>query len=122
MITVPGFLLRRLYVKGSLRNNEEGFEYQIKNSLGAGYAHRMLPLKVDEQDVPIQDSYFTIDAETTTFSAVSHETPFSLAMGTVTTIYVKGITLDKGPHKIAMGFVVKGLGELKFDFTDEIKD
>ena len=36
MVSVPGFLLRRLYVKKSLRNTAAGFEFQIKNGLGCG--------------------------------------------------------------------------------------
>ena len=47
MVTVPGFLLRRLYVKQSLRNTEDGFEFQLRNRLGSGYAHKMWPLKLD---------------------------------------------------------------------------
>ena len=41
MITVPAFLLRRLYVKGSLRNTAAGFEFEIKNGLGSGYIFRL---------------------------------------------------------------------------------
>ena len=44
---VPGFLLRRLYVKGSLAATEGGFEFQICNRLGSGYARRLLPLTLD---------------------------------------------------------------------------
>ena len=38
MVTVPAFLLRRLYVKKSLRNTEDGFEFELRNRLGSGYA------------------------------------------------------------------------------------
>ena len=38
MVTVPAFLLRRLYVKGSLRNSDEGVQFQLMNKLGTGYA------------------------------------------------------------------------------------
>ena len=44
MVTVPAFLLRRLYVKGSLRNSDEGVQFQLMNKLGTGYAKRLLPL------------------------------------------------------------------------------
>ena len=44
---VPAFLLRRLYVRGSLHNDGDGFAFQLKNSLGSGYAEQMLPLTVD---------------------------------------------------------------------------
>ena len=52
MVSVPGFLLRRLYVKGSLRNATGGFEFQIKNTLGSGYARGMLPVSVDGRELP----------------------------------------------------------------------
>ena len=39
MVSVPGFLLKRLYQRGSLKNNDTGFEFQLGNRLGSGYAH-----------------------------------------------------------------------------------
>ena len=47
MVTVPGFLLRRLNVKGSLPNVPEGFELRLRNRPGSGYAHRKWPPKLD---------------------------------------------------------------------------
>lgn len=44
MIVVPQFLLRRLYVRGSLRTNGQGFHFELKNSLGSGYGKELLPL------------------------------------------------------------------------------
>ena len=38
MVSVPGFLLRRLYVKESLKNTDTGFEFLLRNRLGSGYA------------------------------------------------------------------------------------
>ena len=118
MVTVPGFLLRRLYVKGSLRNTDSGFEFQLRNSLGSGYAHRMLPLSVDGVEVPLESASFALEGEETPFAAVSRERTFTLALNTSITIRVSGATLDAGPRKIGMGFEVPGLGELRFDFTD----
>ena len=34
MIAVPSFLLKRIYVTGSLRNTVGGFEFQLNNVLG----------------------------------------------------------------------------------------
>ena len=118
MVSVPGFLLRRLYVKGSLRNTETGFEFQLRNSLGSGYSHRMLPLSVDGAEVPMESASFVLEGEETPFAAVSRERTFTLALNTSITIRVSGVTLDAGPRKIGMGFEAPGLGELRFDFTD----
>ena len=118
MIKVPGFLLKRLYVKGSLRNTNDGSEFRLKNSLGSGYAQRLLPLKVDGEEVALEASFFALDGRHVPFSAVTKETPFALAMNRETAIVVRGRRLAPGPHKLGLGFVVVGLGELSFDLAD----
>ncbi len=118
MIIVPQFLLRRLYVKGSLRNNDQGFQFELKNSLGSGYGNELLPLKLDSKELSREDSYFLLGAEEIPFSAVSKDKPFTLPMNKTATIMVKGTTLTEGPHKIGFSFVAQGLGKLNFDVTD----
>ncbi|MBM4433228.1 MAG: hypothetical protein FJ025_04440 [Chloroflexi bacterium] len=120
MILVPSFLLKRLYVKGSLRNNEQGFQFELKNTLGSGYGNELLPLTLDGKELPKENSYFRSDAEEISFSAVSKDKPFTLAMNKTLTILVKGVTLSEGPHKIGMSFVAEGLGKLGFDVTDMV--
>jgi hypothetical protein len=122
MVTVPGFLLRRLYVKKSLKNTDDGFQLQLRNRLGSGYAHKVWPLTVDGDEVPADDTVFEMDGETTAFSQVNKELTFSLAMNRTITISVAGVRLGPGPRKIGMGFDVPGLGTLRFDFTDLVAD
>jgi hydroxymethylglutaryl-CoA reductase (NADPH) len=118
MISVPSFLLKRLYVKGSLRNNEQGFQFELKNTLGSGYGNELLPLTLDGKELPKESSYFILDAVETPFPAVSKETPFTLSMNKTLTILVKGVTLSAEPHKIGFSFVAEGLGKLGFEVTD----
>lgn len=118
MISVPSFLLKRLYVKGSLQNNEQGFQFQLKNTLGSGYGNELLPLTLDGKELPRESSYFVLDAEEVPFSAVSQERPFTLAMNKTITIVVKGVTLAEGAHRIGFSFVAQGLGKLSFEVTD----
>ncbi len=118
MITVPSFLLKRLYVKGSLRNTDHGFQFELKNTLGSGYGTELLPLTLDGEELPRESSYVVLDGEETSFSAVSKDKPFTLAMNKTTVILVKGVSLSEGPHKIGFSFVVQGLGKLGFEVTD----
>ncbi len=118
MVTVPGFILRRLYVKGSLANTAGGFQFQLRNRLGSGYAHKVWPLTVDGNEVPAEDTLFELEGETTAFNQVTRERTFSLAMNRTITIAVTGFALEPGPRKIGIGFDVPGLGTLRFDFTD----
>jgi len=120
MITVPSFLLKRLYVKGSLRNTESGFKFELKNSLGSGYGNELLPLTLDGEEIPLTDSTFLLDSDEVPFSAVSKDKPFTLPMNRALTIQVKGVTLSDGPHKLGMSFVAEGLGKLSFEVTDVV--
>ena len=120
MIRVPSFLLKRLYVKGSLRNTEEGFQLSLKNCLGSGYAQRLLPLKVDGEEMPVENSFFLVEGREAPFSAVNHETPFTLAINRVSHVVVKGRQLKRGPHKVGVGFSVVGLGDLSFEIADMV--
>ena len=122
MVTVPGFLLRRLYVRGSLRNTDDGVQFQLMNKLGAGFARRLLPLALDGREVPLKHCSFSIDGKQFPFDAVSAETPFILDLNKATTIHMKDLTLSREPHTIGMGFEVAGLGLLQFDFTDVPSD
>lgn len=118
MITVPPFLLKRLYVKGSLRNHDQGFQFELKNTLGSGYGNELLPLTVDGKEVPKENSYFIFDNEETPFTAIGKDKPFTLVMNRTATVRVKGITLADGPHKIGFSFMAQGLGKLSFEVTD----
>ena len=122
MVTVPGFLLRRLYVKGSLRNTGSGFGFTLMNKLGAGYARKLLPLTLDNQEVPLERCFFSLDGGQFSFDTVSNETPFMLDFNKATVITIEGAPLNSGPHRIGMGFEVAGLGTLRFDFTDVPSD
>ncbi len=119
---VPGFLLRRLYVKGSLRRTSDGFEFQLRNRLGSGYARKLFPLTVDGQEVGRVSTTFEVDGKIVGFDQVSQDVPFTLGMNKTTTIRVQGWQLDPTPHKLGMRFQVAGLGDMGFDFTDIASD
>jgi hypothetical protein len=117
-VKVPGFLLRRLYVKGSLKSTGDGFEFELKNRLGSGYARAMHPLTLDGQTLEMTATTFEVDGRQVSFDQVSRDNPFTLAMNKTTTIRFQGNSLDQTPHKLGMHFEVAGLGKLGFDFTD----
>lgn len=118
MVTVPAFLLRRLYVKGSLRNSDEGVQFQLMNKLGTGYAKRLLPLTLNGEDVPLEQSYYSVDGKKCSFDSVSDSAPLTLDLNRSTTITIRGLKLSKVPQTIGFRFEVPGLGMLEFDFTD----
>ena len=122
MVTVPGFLLRRLYVKQSLTNTEDGFQFELMNRLGSGYSHKVHPLTVDGADIPIDSAEFNLEGTVIRFDEVTQENTLTLAMNKAIVVRVTGTRLEPGVHKIGMGFDAPGLGTLSFDFTDTVAD
>ena len=118
---VPAFILRRLYVKGSLQNTSTGWSFTLKNSLGSGYAHGMIPLRVDKsEEVPMDQTMFENDGVTISFEQVNRENTFGLQMNRSIVISVIGEQLTRGAHRIDFACIVPGLGQIGFDFTDEV--
>ena len=122
MVTVPGFLLRRLYVKQSLTNTEEGFQFELMNRLGSGYSHKVHPLTVDGSEIPVSDAQFDLEGASIRFDQVTESSTLTLAMNKTIVVRVTGSRLDPGARKIGMGFDVPGLGTLRFDFTDTVSN
>ena len=122
MVTVPGFLLRRLYVKQSLTNTDDGFQFELMNRLGSGYSHKVHPLTVDGAEIPIDSAEFDLEGTSIRFDEVTQENTLTLAMNRAIIVRVTGARLEPGAHKIGMGFDAPGLGTLSFDFTDTVAD
>ena len=118
---VPAFILRRLYVKGSLQNTPAGWRFTLKNSLGSGYAHGLVPLRLDEsEEIPMDQTSFENDGVRTSFDQVNKENTFGLPMNRAIVISVIGEQLTRGEHRIDFACIVPGLGQIGFDFTDEV--
>ena len=122
MVTVPGFLLRRLYVKQSLTNTEDGFQFELMNRLGSGYSHKVHPLTVDGAEISIDSAEFDLEGKPTRFDQIAEQNTLTLAMNKAIVVRVTGTRLEPGAHKIGMGFDVPGLGTLRFDFIDIVAD
>jgi len=119
---VPAFILRRLYVKGSLQNTLDGWRFTLRNTLGSGYAKGLVPLRVDEmEEIPMERTSFENDGLIVTFDQVNEDNTFGLEMNREIVIRVAGDQLAAGSHSIYFGCIVPGLGQIGFDFTDEVE-
>ena len=117
---VPSFLLRRLYVRGSLHNSATGWEFTLHNTIAGGEAVALEPLTVDGVEVSADSSFFESDGALVPFIAVAPDRPFGLEAGADIRLSVVGPPLDPGPHTVEMAFTVPGIGALQFDFTDDV--
>jgi hypothetical protein len=115
-------LLERVYVKGSLKNVEGGFEFKLKNNVDSGTLGGIRSLIVDDVETPLAS--ITIGAKTMTRSAqeITTRAPFSLMYGTEATISVSGEPLAAGAHSLALTLMVLEIGKLERKFSDEVQE
>ena len=82
-MNVPGFLARRFYVSGSLRNTPTGFLLQAQNPMGAGTLVGIGRLDVDGRAIPVEAVSAVRDGDATPLHAkdVSPRNPIRVAVG-----------------------------------------
>jgi hypothetical protein len=117
---VPAFLLRRLYVKGSLRRHNGGIAFDLSNTLGSGYADQVLPLRIDGADVDPAGCAFVVDGRRISFDSITAQDPMTLGMNATLTVEAAALALDPGEHTIELAFIVTGMGEMRFDVKDTL--
>jgi protein involved in polysaccharide export with SLBB domain len=121
MSSVPVFLLKKLYVKGSLKNTAAGFELTIQNTLAPGTIVGLAPLKVDGVECPLAQTEVLLSNGTKlSMSDVSAQSPLRFNVGDKVTIQVEGQPLPAGPHKITISPKTKEAGILPIPAEDTI--
>ena len=117
---IPAFLLRKLYIKGSLENVEGGFSLKLKNSLSPGTTTGVAPIKVDGNEYPLDSLIIrSVDGEVLG-SEINEDNTFPIKVGVEIELFIKGDPLSEGEHKIDLALTTKEAGTLAFDVTDAI--
>ncbi|MCS7104723.1 MAG: DUF6379 domain-containing protein [Thermofilaceae archaeon] len=125
---IPRYLLRQLYVKGSLENvdlnadgSPDGVRLKLRNTLGGGTVRGKLRVKVDGEEVPADKVWLEFKgwkmkaseaADRSFYVSVGDEIVITLELG-------KGIS--PGEHKIELELDTQELGPVGFDVTDTVK-
>jgi hypothetical protein len=122
-VRVPGFVLRQLYVQGSLRNEPGGFSLQARNPLGDGTLVRIGRIRVDDQDIAAEEVSARRDGDPTIYRAadVSPTSPVRFRRGDVVTFQVAGWQLDPGEHKLELEVDEVNLGNVSLTIRDRVE-
>ena len=117
---IPAFLLRKLYVKGSLENVDDGFVFKLKNPLSPGTAISMEPIKVGDKEYALDALTISSEGTEVNASEISESNSFPIKVGVDINLHVAGEPLPEGEHKVFISIKTKEAGALAFDFTDAI--
>jgi len=121
MAKIPEFLLKALYVKGSLRNQGEGFELQMKNELGPARIIGARPLLLDRKPVSLESCHFVHGDQEASFADVAPEKSVLMRKGEAVKIRVTTGSLRRGRHTLGINFIVKDMDQVSFSVNDQVK-
>lgn len=113
-------MLERLYVRGSLQNTENGFEFRLKNNVDSGTMSSVKSIKVDEAEMPL--AAITVSTPAGSFNAeqINARSPLSLRYGSEIILRVTDHKLEPGSHAVALAIMVMEIGRVDLKFQDEI--
>ncbi len=118
---IPSFLLKKLYVKDSFKNNSDGFEFALRNSLAPGTIVGFSRLEIDGRTIPLDHLAITIgDAPPISASELSITNSRLFPLNTIVGLRVKDQPLSPGRHRVVVQVNTKEAGELKIDAEDTI--
>ena len=121
MAKIPEFLLKALYVKGSLRSENDGFEFQMKNDLGPARIIGARPLQLDRKPIPLDSCRFLHGEQEAGFADVNAEDSVLMRKGEAVTVRVNGHKLRPGRRTLGINVVVKDMGNVSFTVTDQVR-
>lgn len=111
--------LKKLYVTGSLKNQGEGFVFQVKNLIDSGSISSITKLTVDGEARPLEGATVELNGKVRPIAEITWASSLYVGYGAVLTIYVPG-ALTPGEHTIVMQVNVPELGSLGFPITDTV--
>lgn len=119
MPTIPAFMLKQMYVKGSLRNSADGFSLTVRNHLAPG---TLVGLGLAVDGVALDPAQITVVVRDTRTPApgVTAETPLPFPTNTPVTLEVTGAPLPPGAHTLALQAQTREIGAVTIEVNDSV--
>ena len=118
---VPGFLLKKMYKKGSLRETAEGIAFDLKNILGPGIITSINSISINDNQykasvIKILTSGVAIIAE-----HISEDNPILFKLNQEGTLLLEGAKgLNEGINKIFLDLISGEVGRIQVTLTDTL--
>jgi hydroxymethylglutaryl-CoA reductase (NADPH) len=118
---IPSFLLKKLYVRGSFKNNQNGYELSLRNTLAPGTLVGLGPMQVDGRDIsPDKITIIVGNAPPVRANEISTTAAQVFPLNTLVTLRVEDRALEPGKHRLTLSVNTKEVGELKIDAEDNL--
>jgi len=119
-------LLRQLFVKKSLKNNENGFQLQMKNSISDATIVAPIKLEIRGESVEkekFKDFMIDLDGEKVNNKDINEQNPAKFSVKSLATLYFeRDNPLPKEKYKIRFTkLLTEEYGDLPFSMKERIR-
>jgi hydroxymethylglutaryl-CoA reductase (NADPH) len=119
---IPSFLLAKLYVKGSLKNTADGFEFSLKNIIDNTMLAGIGPIIVGEKSYEGAALIMTVGDKTWKGDEVSRTNPIPARMSNIIRVGVTAEKLAQGAQRVSVSATTTDIGRIKFDISDTVQE
>ncbi|MFQ6015835.1 MAG: hypothetical protein ACE5NP_10370 [Anaerolineae bacterium] len=121
MPIIPSLILKKVYIRGSLRATHNGFAFSLRNVLGPVTLVALRSLRVDGEEIaPARVTLHLDDGHTVRASDISARSPLSFPLNTRVEIEVEGSRLNPGSHHLVAGVEVSQVGQVEIAIEDHL--
>ncbi len=119
---IPSFLLAKLYVKGSLKNNDSGFEFSLKNIIDSTMLIGIGPISAAGKEYEGQAINMTVGEKTINGAELSRSNSIPVRMGVPMKVSdYRRSSLRPDSRKITVAATTSDIGKIKFDINDTVQ-
>jgi len=120
MPAIPPVILKKLYVKRSLKPEGDGFSLSLKNTVAPGTILGLEGLELDGRAVPLGNVTVVVEGQERPAASITADDPLSFSLGATFTLRVREIPLEAGAHKLKIRVVVQDVGPLEIPVADRV--
>jgi len=117
---IPSFLLAKLYVKGSLKNTDNGFEFALKNIIDSTMLIGIGPITIGDKNYEGETVTMATNERTVNGAELSRNNHVPVRMGVPLKVTITGEKLVAGEQRITVAATTSDIGKIKFDIVDKI--
>ncbi|MFX1282892.1 MAG: hypothetical protein ACFFB5_04520 [Promethearchaeota archaeon] len=120
-------LLRQLFVKKSFKNNESGFQLQMKNTISDATIIAPIKLEIKSESIEkekFKDFTIDLDGEKVNNKEITEQNPVKFSVKTLATLYFERVNpLPKEKYKIRFTkLLTEEYGDLPFSMKERIRE
>ncbi len=121
MTVIPNFILKRMYVSGSLRRVPEGIAFDIHNNLGPGSITGLNHVQLGDTTFPGDEIIVETNGVRRMGDTLSEQQPIVVTLGQSATLIIQNAELQNGKYDLSMDLLSREGGHVVLSVSDTLQ-